>query len=59
MGLILHKSCINGLFEKNFCLEQMCHLGPRMSHPAVQLWISKVCFTILHNETPRKTWKLY
>ena len=28
----------------------MCHLGPRMSHPASQLWIRcKDCFTILHN----------
>ena len=27
------------------------NLGPRMSHPASQLWIScKDCFTILHNE---------
>ena len=21
------------VFPKNFCLEQMCHLGPRMEHP--------------------------
>ena len=29
----------------------MGHLGPRMSHPALQLWICcKDCFTILHNE---------
>ena len=29
----------------------MGHLGPRMSHPALQLWIGcKDCFTILHNE---------
>ena len=28
----------------------MCHLGPRMSHPASQLWIRcKDCFTILDN----------
>ena len=28
----------------------MCHLGPRMSQPASQLWIRcKNCFTILHN----------
>ena len=29
----------------------MTHLGPRMSHSALQLWICyKDCFTILHHE---------
>ena len=39
------------VFPKIFCLEQMCHLGPRLVHPTSQLWIyCKDCFTVLHNE---------
>ena len=50
MGLIVHRSYINGLSKKNSFLEQMRHLEPRMSHPASQLWIRcKDCFTISHN----------
>ena len=34
----------------------MGHLGPRMSHPASQLWIHcNDCFTILHNERGQET----
>ena len=54
MELIVHGSCINELIPKNSCSGKMGHfdLGPRMSHPASQLWIvlRKDCFTILHNE---------
>ena len=51
MGLIVHRSYTNGLSEKKYFLEQMGHLGSRMSHPASQFWIRcKDCFTILHNE---------
>ena len=30
---------INGFSDNIFCLGQMSHLGPRMAHPASQLWI--------------------
>ena len=51
MGLIVHRSYINGLSEKNFFGRQMGHLGSRMSHPVSQFWIRrKDCFTILHNK---------
>ena len=51
MGLIVHRSYINGLSKKKNWGGQMGHLGSRMSHPASQFWIRrKDCFTILHNE---------
>ena len=40
-------------YLKKLLFEQIGHfdLGPRLSHPVSQLWIScKNCFTILHNE---------
>ena len=38
----------------------MGHLGPRMSHPASQLWICcKDCFTILHNESSQERHRNY
>ena len=38
----------------------MGHLGPRMSHPASQLWICcKDCFTILHNENSQERHRNY
>ena len=50
MGLIVHRSYINGFSKKKSFRGQMGYLGPTMSHPASQLWIRcKDCFTILHN----------
>ena len=51
MGLIFHESYVNVLSKKNSGLGQMGHLGPKMSHIALQLWICcKDCFTISHNK---------
>ena len=51
MGLIVRGSYINGLSKKILIWGKWGHLGPRMSHPASQLWICcKDCFTILYNE---------
>ena len=38
----------------------MGHLGPRMSHPVLELWVCwKDCFTILHNERVQERHESY
>ena len=38
----------------------MGHLGPKMSHPSLQLWIyCKDCFTIFHNKKGQESHENY